>query len=133
MFHSYHAAHVPADVYATMRSTVAANVQHLNPGVTYPGITMPASMTAAAAANHLCISCPNSSARQSCWGAFFIRADGVTTGRLPRNQTGILFSTVDTGATLYDSTSAWRDRALSGVLHSGTLVQDHRSEERTKL
>ena len=40
---------------------------------------------------------------------------------------------VDTDEEIYDSTAAWRDRAMSGVLHSGTLVRDGRSEERTRL
>jgi hypothetical protein len=34
---------------------------------------------------------------------------------------------------LYDSTAAWRGRAMAGVLHSGTLVSDPRSEDRTSL
>jgi hypothetical protein len=98
---------------------------------TYPGITMPAAMTAEAAFNHVWISCPNSSAPESCWPAFCVRADGVTTGRLRRNRPGVLLTTVDTGQDLYDSTAAWRYRAMAGVLHSGTLVSDRRSEDRT--
>jgi len=42
-------------------------------------------------------------------------------------------STVDTTARLYDGTADWRDRAMRGVLHSGTLVRDQRSAERTRL
>lgn len=133
MFHSYHAAHMTPATLATIRARVGKDVQHLNPGGTYPSITMPATMTAQAAANHVWISCPNSSARESCWGAFFVRADGITTGRLPRNRTGVLISTVDTEASLYDSTARWRDRAMNGVLHSGTVVDDPRSECRTEL
>jgi deaminated glutathione amidase len=38
---------------------------------------------------------------------------------------------VDTGLDLYDSTVAWRERAMAGVLHSGTLVRDPRSADRT--
>jgi predicted amidohydrolase len=133
VFHSYHAAHMTPATEAAIRATVGADLQHLNPGGTYPAITMPATMTAQAAANHIWISCPNSSARESCWGAFFVRADGVTTGRLPRNRAGVLISTVDPGAALYDSTAAWRSRAMAGVLNSGTLVRDVRSEQRTSL
>ena len=101
------------------------------PEQVYPRITMPPAMTTAAACNHVWISCPNSSAAQSCWPAFFVRADGVTTGRLRRNVPGVLLSTVDTGQDLYDSTTAWRERAMAGVLHSGTLVRDPRSDDRT--
>jgi hypothetical protein len=104
----YHAAHATPEKLAEIRAVIGEDLLHLNPGGTYPGITMPAMMTAEAAANHVWISCPNSSARESCWGAFFVRADGVTTGRLPRNRAGVLISTVDTDADLYDSTAAWR-------------------------
>lgn len=65
------------------------------------------------------------------WPAFFVRADGITVGRLRRNVPGVLISTVDTDEALYDSTAAWRDRALNGVLHSGDLVSDPRSTDRT--
>ena len=81
---------------------------------TYPGITMPAVMTAPAAVNHMWISCPNSSAPQSCWPAFVVRADGVTIGRLRRNRPGVLVTAMDTDQDLYDSTAAWRDRAMAG-------------------
>jgi hypothetical protein len=94
---------------------------------------MPAAMTTAAACNHVWISCPNSSAPESCWPAFFVRADGVTTGRLRRNRPGVLLTRVDTSRELYDSTGAWRDRAMAGILHSGALVTDPRSAARTAI
>lgn len=94
---------------------------------------MPATMHAAAASSHVWISCSNSSARQSCWPAFFVRADGVVTGRLRRNIAGVLTSIVDTRKKLYDSTKDWRGRAMKGVLHSGRTVVDVRSKNRTEL
>ena len=94
---------------------------------------MPAAMTAAAASNHIWISCSNSSAPESLWPAFLVRADGITVGRLRRNRPGVLVSTVDTDQSLYDSTAAWRRRAMDGRLHSGTLVDDPRSSGRTDL
>lgn len=133
VFHSYHAGNMPREKIAAIHATIGEDVLRLNPADTYPGITMPATMTAQAAANHMWISCPNSSARESCMGAFFVRADGVTTGRLPRNRAGVLLSTVDTEAELYDSTEHWRGRAMDGVLHSGSLVRDDRSTDRTRL
>lgn len=133
MFHSYHAAHISPELMTQRRAEIGDDLASLNPGLTYPGITMPATMTAAAAAGHVWISCPNSSAPESCWGAFFVRADGVTTGRLPRNRAGVLISTVDTAADIYDSTGPWRERVLAGVLHSGSLVTDERSADRTTL
>jgi hypothetical protein len=63
-----------------------------------------------------------------------VRADGVTVGRLVRNERGLLFTTVDTAAPLYDGAAAWRHRAIRGVLHSGTAVTgDPRSAGRTAL
>lgn len=90
-------------------------------------------MQAAAAANHVWISRPNSSARMSYWGAFAVRLDGVITGRGATGRTGILITTVGPDAGLYDSTVAWRDRAIRGVLHSGALVKDPRSRARCSL
>ncbi len=90
-------------------------------------------MKAAAANNYMWISCPNSSARQSCWPSFFLRPDGIVTGRLRRHTAGILFSTVDTEVEFYDSTSAWRGRAMDSVYHSGQLVDDPCSADRTCL
>lgn len=93
---------------------------------------MPAAMTTAAACDHVWISCPNSSAPHSLWSAFFVRADGITTGRLRGNVSGVLVSTVDTRQRLYDSTAAWRERAMTGILHSGTVVSDSRFDDRTR-
>jgi predicted amidohydrolase len=134
VFHSFHAAHASPERVALIGAAIGTGLAQLNPAAThtYPGITMPAAMTTAAACNHVWISCPNSSARQSLWPAFFVRADGITTGRLRRNVSGVLISTVDTRQELYDSAAAWRERAMTGVLHSGTLVSDPRSDNRTQ-
>ncbi len=133
MFHSYHAAHVKPKRFEKLQAYVGADLQTLNPGSTLPGITMPATMQAAAANNYMWISCPNSSARESCWPSFFVRPDGVITGRLRRNIPGILVSTVNTNQAWYDSTVDWRERAMHAIYHSGTLVRDRRSDERTRL
>lgn len=94
---------------------------------------MPASLVAAAASNHVWISCPNSPAHASLWPGFFVRADGVVTDQVPLHSTGLIVSTVDVEAALYDSTVVWRYRVLSGVYHSGNLVDDERSRIRTEL
>ncbi len=133
MFHSYHAGHVTPKRFEKLREYVGLDLQTLNPGATLPGITMPATMQADAANNYLWISCPNSSARDSCWPSFFVRPDGVISGRLRRNTAGVLISTVDTHKTWYDSTVTWRERARRGIFHSGMLVRDRRSDERTQL
>jgi deaminated glutathione amidase len=133
VFHSFHAANASPERIKVISQAIGPEYRSLNPAATYtfPGITMPAAMTTAAASNHVWISCPNSSAIQSCWPAFFVRADGITTGRLRRNVAGVLLSTVDTTEELYDSTGPWRQRAIAGTLHSGSLVADARSADRT--
>lgn len=133
MFHSYHAANFKPKQLRAMQDQVGVQFQKLNYGTTLPAITMPAAMQAAAASNHMWISCSNSSARESCWGSFFVRPDGVITGRLRRNIAGVLISDVNDQDEFYDSTAAWRDRAMNGVYHSGKLVQDRRSAERKRL
>lgn len=135
VFHSFHAANAPTARIAAIGNAIGTEFTRVNKAAThtYPAITMPAAMTAAAASNHVWISCPNSSAPQSLWPATFVRADGVTMGRLRRNSAGVLVVTVDTGQDLYDSTAVWRDRAMAGQFHSGTLVSDPRSANRTTL
>lgn len=131
VFHSFHAGNARPARLERMRAQVGAAFHVLNRGSTLPEITMPATMQAAAASSHVWISCTNTSARESCFPSFFVRPDGVITGRLRRNRAGILISTVDPKARLYDSTVAWRERAMRGVLHSGRLVRDARSRRRT--
>jgi predicted amidohydrolase len=135
VFHSFHAANASPERVATIGKAIGPELERLNPAATftYPAITMPAAMTTAASSNHVWLSCPNSSAPESMWPAFFVRADGITIGRLRRNIPGVLVSTVDTDQELYDSTAAWRDRAMAGVLHSGTPVSKARSSDRTAL
>jgi deaminated glutathione amidase len=135
LFHSFNAAHATAERVSAIGAGIGTDLKSLNPAptFTYPGITMPAAMTAAAASSHLWISCPNSSAPESLWPSFFVRADGITVGRLRRNRAGILISAVDTDEALYTTRSQWRERALAGVLHSGTPVSDPRSTDRWAL
>jgi hypothetical protein len=45
----------------------------------------------------------------------------------------VLDSEVNTDEQLYDSTVDWRDRAMDDIFHSGTLVRDGRSDDRTRL
>ena len=71
MFHSYHAGNIPPERFQAMKDGVGDTYRGLNSESTLPGITMPATMVAEAANNHVWISCPNSSARESCWPSFF--------------------------------------------------------------
>jgi predicted amidohydrolase len=131
VFHSYHAGNVSPRTRALLRRQVGERHCRLNRGASLPEITMPAAMQAAAACSHVWISASNTSAPESCWPAFFVRPDGVITGRLRRNRAGVLLSSVDTKARLYDGSGAWRERAMRGVLHSGIPVRDDpRSHDR---
>lgn len=128
MLHSFHARNAPPGRVAAISAAIGAEYAPLNPAatLTYPGVTMPAVMTASAACNNMWISCPNSSAPESMWPAFFVRSDGITTGQLERNVPGVLISTVDTDQDLYDSTRPWRRQAIAGTWHSGELAEDDR-------
>jgi predicted amidohydrolase len=133
VFHSFHAGHWSPRSARLAGAEIGSEVHALNRGSSYPEIRMPASVQAAATANYLWISCSNTSAPHSCFPSFFVRADGIITGRLRRNVAGVLMSTVDTKQRLYDGTAGWRDRAMRGMLHSGTLVRDRRSTARRRL
>ena len=105
----------------------------LNPDTTLPDITLPATRRAAAANNYRWLSRSSASARESYFPSFLVRPDGVITGRLRRHVAGILILAVHTDTQCYDSGGPWRDRAMRGILHSGRLMRDRRSDERTQL
>ena len=132
MFHSYHAGGISKKQLKEIQKPIGKFAK-LSAGSTYPEITMPATMISYAANNHVYISCTNSSRPESCWPSFFVRHDGVITGKLKRNVAGVLLSTIDTNKKWYDSTVAWRENAIKGVYHSGTLVKDKRSTNRKSL
>lgn len=119
MFHSFHAGNISARKWHSMGKEIGEKYCKLNGASTLPGIVFPATIQSMAANCFMWISCSNSSAKFSAFPAFFVRPDGVMTGRLRINQAGILMSTVDTAARLYDSTVAWRERAINGVYYSG--------------
>ncbi len=133
MFHSFHAGNMTPERLELMKDYIGRDHLRLNGNPTIAGMTQLAAMQTAAASNYVFISCPNTCAPLSCWPSFFVRPDGVITGRLRPHRPGVLITTVDTEQEYYDSTAAWRDNAINGVFHSGQLVDDHRSRERTTL
>lgn len=86
-----------------------------------------------AANNAVWISGANTSGRESCFPGMMVRPDGGFAGRLQRNRAGVLVSVIDTAARFPDPSRHWRTRAMRGILHSGTLVRDARSTDRTRL
>jgi len=133
MFHSFHAGHVSPTKYENIKEEIGSEFLKLNVLPTIAGITQIAAMQASSSNNYMYVSCPNTSARISCWPAFFVRPDGVITGRLRLHRPGLLITKVDTSHKFYDSTVVWRRNAINNVFHSGTLVKDKRSENRTEL
>ena len=133
MFHSYHAGNMSQEFMDNFRAEVGEETLKLNPGSTFPEITMPATMISYAANNYVWISCSNSSARESCWPAFMVRPDGIINGKLQKNETELLITHIDTEKAYYDSTLPWRMRSINGQYHSGTLVEDARSSDRLSL
>lgn len=119
MFHSYHNGN------STREQIRARN--------NIWGKIVPPTMQTYAANNHMWISANNTSRRVSSWPSFFVTPDGIIAGRLASHQSGVLISTVNTLAKYYDASENWRDRAMQGVYHSGTLVTDPRSQQRTAV
>jgi len=90
-------------------------------------------MQARAATNYFWTSINNSSAYYQSWPSTFIRPNGEIAAALKFHRAGVMVNTVDTRRELYDASAPYRDRAMRGVLHSGRLVNDRRSRDRTGL
>ena len=96
MFHSYDAGHASPERVKAMQRELGTRFCRLNRGSSFPEIRMPSTMQASAGSNHIWISCSNTSARESRFPSFFLRATGIITGLLRRNTAGILTSAVNT-------------------------------------
>lgn len=96
------------------------------------GRAIEATVCGHAVCNHLWISAANTSGRESCFPSFVVRPDATLTGRLRRNQAGVLTTSIDPRQVPTDP-AHWRHRAIDGVLHSGELVRDPRSRQRQQL
>ncbi|MCA9118005.1 MAG: carbon-nitrogen hydrolase family protein [Planctomycetaceae bacterium] len=90
---------------------------------------VPSTMSCRAAENHFWISANNSTARPSRWGSFAVRPDGQITGKLPLHKPGVLLTDMVLDPTFFDAPGPWRERAMTGQLHSGTLTEDPRSTD----
>ncbi len=94
-------------------------------------VIMPPTLQARAASNYLWISANNSSAHYQSWPSCFITPDGRIQQSLPLHRSGVMLNTVDTGQRFYDAAGPYRERAMKGTLHSGRLIKDPRSDDRT--
>lgn len=68
-------------------------------------VTVPPAMQTYAANNHMWISASNSCRSLSNWPSFFVRPDGIISGKLRNNIPGILISTVNTFQKMYDASA----------------------------
>jgi len=133
VFHSYHAGNMDENIKQRLEEEIGKDYLGLNPGKSYPEITMPSPMISYAANNYVWISCSNTSAKESCFASFMVRPDGVIIGKLEKNKDSMLITEIDTTKQYYDSTKYWRNRAIEGIYYSGVAVDDPRSRNRTDL
>jgi predicted amidohydrolase len=94
---------------------------------------VPATMSCRAAENHFWVSANNSTAHPSRWPSFAVRPDGQIVGKLKLHRPGVLITEMTLDPDLFDAPGPWRDSAIRGQLHSGTLVKDPRSSDVTCL
>jgi predicted amidohydrolase len=107
------------------------NARAAGPGVLT--VVMRPTLQCHAATNYVWISGANASARYQCWPSVLVQPDGRIVGRLARHRAGVMVNAVDTNQQFYDASAPFRDDAIRGVLHSGGLVDDPRSHDRTSL
>jgi predicted amidohydrolase len=91
-----------------------------------------ATLQAAAASNYFSISATNGTRRHA-WSSFVVDPEGIVISKARPHRPEVLINTIDTSAKHYDASIAWRDRAMSGIFHSGTLVRDPRSRDRRSI
>ena len=131
MFHSYHVGNFSARRWKKTQNYFGPRVRKVKGYTSTSGVLTPPTMQTYAANNYMWISNNNTSSRESAFPSFFVRADGLITGMLPRNKAGVLISKVDTKLKMFDASEAWRDRVINqGILHSGKLRKDNRSDDR---
>ena len=101
-----------------------------------PGIhnkIMRQTVQAHAGINYFWISANNSSGYYSRWPSVLIRPDGSIAASLRQNRAGMMVENIDTVSRFYDASRDFRARAMRGILHSGTLVNDPRQRNRRRL
>ena len=94
---------------------------------------VPATMACRAAENHFWVSANNSTTRPSRWASFAVRPDGAIVGRLKLHRPGVLVTEMALDPSFFDAPGPWREAAMNGQLHSGSLVDDPRSRDATCL
>jgi len=86
-----------------------------------------------AATNYMWISANNSSGYYQAWASLLVRPNGEIAASLRRNRVGVMVNEINTDEELYDASSPFRERAMTGILHSGELVKDPKSQNKQSL
>jgi predicted amidohydrolase len=95
-------------------------------------ISVPATLQAAAASNYFFVSASNSTRRYA-WPGFVVNPEGRIIQKARAHRPAVIITKIDTKEKLYDASSHWRNRCMHGIFHSGKLVKDPRSQDRTIL
>ncbi len=101
-----------------------------------PGIhtkIMRQTVQAHAGINYFWVSMTNSAGYYSLWPSILIQPDGAIAAALPQNRAALMVNTIDTTRDFYDASAPFRARAIRGVLHSGTLIDDPRQKNTKTL
>jgi predicted amidohydrolase len=117
----YHSAGVRCLFYSFYNASAQGKKIHT--------IIMRPSLQAHAANNHMWLSVSNASTYYQTWPSVFVAPDGRILQSLRQHRSGMMINTVDTEEEFLDKCS-FKDLAIKGILHSGTLVDDPRSEVR---
>jgi predicted amidohydrolase len=80
---------------------------------------------------HVYVSATNTNRWYSSWPGAFITPDGLIAASLRQNVAGLMVNEIDLSKSIYDASRPFRDRALRGILHSGTVVEDPRRNRRS--
>lgn len=92
-------------------------------------VIVPATMQCRAAENHFWVSANNSTCRPSRWASFAVQPDGQIVGRLKLHRPGVLVTDMEMRGDFFDAPGPWREAAMCGTLHSGSLVDHPRSRD----
>ena len=82
--------------------------------------------------NHMWSSVANACGFYQSWPSCFVVPDGSITGKLHQHRSGVLVSTLNLKEQYRDA-STFRNNAMRGILHSGKVVKEARSQDRKCL
>ena len=103
------------------------------PGPTVHRHIMRQTMQARAATNAFWFSGANASGRSQCYPSVFVQPDGEIVASLRQHRAGVMVNLIRTRQTFYDPAGPYRELAMGGAMHNGSVVRDSRSKNRSAL